>query len=536
MGEVRVRQQEYDELVVAVRSLQSRIDEGSNHASRGSLDKVPHLGLAASLHTMRELEQLQQQQAEQGRRQQRQERQQILMKEALQQCQQHLDEVLASTELSRHLSNPDQDPAVSPIMLRDLESRINALSGDVSTQTSRITRLEREPFSYQAKRLQEESERVMSAVYLVRGKEEELLRLMRDQQQQLESLHQQQLKMQEQLQNKTASYGHAPDRNRLDEVEFHLRGLGEELRKFQQEHRSSHQSQDGHLCSSSNVMALADAPELLKELREERGYVAEMLDNVKQEKIEVITAMHIFVRDKEDAMQELDSFRRNVREELASCSSVLEPSCSLQQIRAQGQPLPQPCLQQPVRMLARDDLAVGRTSSPTRSVSRWKEVGPVTQDLASLDGIMPPGAEQTHHSARASVVSPWHSVTSDPQGVPLAAGMHSSSRSLRRSGAHDCHATPAGSQLYLTCQVGGLQHSQQNAHGGSAPAPAGSQGQASVATGQLRLVTSPTISPLMQPRTMVREPSRASQGCAAALHSSSVRRFASTGSSTTLQK
>jgi len=54
---------------------------------------------------------------------------------------------------------------------------------------------------------------------------------------------------------------------------------------------------------------------LLKDLQEERTLVKDMLDNVRQEKVEVIAAMHSFQMEKSNAMQEMEDFRQAAQDE-----------------------------------------------------------------------------------------------------------------------------------------------------------------------------------------------------------------------------
>jgi hypothetical protein len=56
--------------------------------------------------------------------------------------------------------------------------------------------------------------------------------------------------------------------------------------------------------------------EALKELAEERSHVADMLEAVRQEKLEVIRAMHTFVVRKDEAVQELEAAHGKACEEL----------------------------------------------------------------------------------------------------------------------------------------------------------------------------------------------------------------------------
>lgn len=73
-----------------------------------------------------------------------------------------------------------------------------------------------------------------------------------------------------------------------------------------------------HACSSLQQEVVAETSTLLKELKDERCIVSEMLDNVKQEKCEVIAMMHMFVTAKNEAMEELDGLRHAARDEISA--------------------------------------------------------------------------------------------------------------------------------------------------------------------------------------------------------------------------
>lgn len=97
-------------------------------------------------------------------------------------------------------------------------------------------------------------------------------------------------------------------------LELQLRGLVGELQKLQQGQQSQRLRDDG---PSLGARALAEAEdaETLRALGEERGRVGELLEGVRQQKLEVIKLMHGFAMGKEEALQELEASRRIMREE-----------------------------------------------------------------------------------------------------------------------------------------------------------------------------------------------------------------------------
>eukprot|EP00450_Noctiluca_scintillans_P002581 CAMPEP_0194487902 /NCGR_PEP_ID=MMETSP0253-20130528/8036_1 /TAXON_ID=2966 /ORGANISM="Noctiluca scintillans" /LENGTH=417 /DNA_ID=CAMNT_0039328207 /DNA_START=65 /DNA_END=1318 /DNA_ORIENTATION=- len=110
-------------------------------------------------------------------------------------------------------------------------------------------------------------------------------------------------------------------------LEAQLQDLAVELRKLQQEqvsrsdakNTSPGQSIAGELCAK--LGAMEDMPAVLQELHSERGRVADMLEGVRQEKLEVIAMMHSFQMDKHEALKELEQIWQSARTELANCAA-----------------------------------------------------------------------------------------------------------------------------------------------------------------------------------------------------------------------
>jgi len=100
------------------------------------------------------------------------------------------------------------------------------------------------------------------------------------------------------------------------------------------------------------TQVLNDLPMVLKELHEERGRIADMLDGVKVEKLEVIAMMHSFHMDKSEALKELETIWQTARAELAESArkaSIPQPTVAPSQVASS--PAPQSvCPTSPVTM------------------------------------------------------------------------------------------------------------------------------------------------------------------------------------------
>merc|ERR1719468_378318 len=121
------------------------------------------------------------------------------------------------------------------------------------------------------------------------------------------------------------------DKGSTNSLELQLQDLVNELRKLQQEVPEASRSPSSSGRSRQPQAADASAGDvlsILKELRDERAIVADMLDNVKKEKCEVIAMMHIFATSKSAAIEELDGLRHAARDELSAFAVRVRSSAS----------------------------------------------------------------------------------------------------------------------------------------------------------------------------------------------------------------
>jgi len=200
--------------------------------------------------------------------------------------------------------------SVTTNTLRALQQRVDDLSQDLSAQVS-------------------------SAVTSL---QEELLRMMGDQQEELQKLRLQQHCLQDHLAARLrpqhvdsgdAASGAASsclDKGSTNSLELQLQDLVNELRKLQQEVPEASRSPSSSGRSRQPQAADASAGDvlsILKELRDERGIVADMLDNVKKEKCEVIAMMHTFATSKSEAMEELEGLRQAACDEISAATAMV---------------------------------------------------------------------------------------------------------------------------------------------------------------------------------------------------------------------
>lgn len=129
------------------------------------------------------------------------------------------------------------------------------------------------------------------------------------------------------------------DKGATNSLELQLQDLVNELRKLQQEQQipllqevreasTRSPSSPGRSPGRSRQPQAADASAgdlslILKELRDECCIVAEMLDNVKKEKCEVIAMMHTFATSKAEAMEELEGLRHAACDEIAAATIMV---------------------------------------------------------------------------------------------------------------------------------------------------------------------------------------------------------------------
>jgi len=121
-------------------------------------------------------------------------------------------------------------------------------------------------------------------------------------------------------------------------LELQLRDLVQELRRLQEDQQKSN---DG----THKTGELAKAIEVLEDLNEERACVSTMLENVKQEKLEVIAMMHSFAVGKDEALQEFEGVRQQAVDELREEAQRSMLSASVMTLRQQS----------PNRVSLRDD-------------------------------------------------------------------------------------------------------------------------------------------------------------------------------------
>jgi len=150
----------------------------------------------------------------------------------------------------------------------------------------------------------EMSAQVSSAVTAL---QDELMKLLQNQQEELHKLRLQQQCLQETL-----------------AVQFHRSRQDGDDQAVGQPFESKLRDLLGELHTTHKAEASSsDAKSVLRDLREEKALVAEMLDNVKQEKCEVIAMMHAFAMSKGEAIDELEGLRRVACEEAQAAANLV---------------------------------------------------------------------------------------------------------------------------------------------------------------------------------------------------------------------
>lgn len=248
-----------------------------------------------------------------------------LARERQQRC---FDEALAAAVAVASARSPEgTDGQLTPIRL--LERRVDDMFREMSAQAVRIGRLEEAaPLGACGTLREEDRLQVSHVVGRLQEKEGELLRLMQDQQQELEKLRLQQAQLQ-------ATLIIQPTRTREDAeqtamaatraLELQLRDLVGELKKLQQEQQVQNCRDAERALKQHEADAMSDF-EMLQELREERALVTQMLEGVRSEKCEVIAMMHSFAMEKSDVLQELEALRKAAREDVTTMSLVRKES------------------------------------------------------------------------------------------------------------------------------------------------------------------------------------------------------------------
>jgi len=177
----------------------------------------------------------------------------------------------------------------------------------------------------------EVSEQVSLAVAGWREKEVELLRMLQSQQEELQQLRVQQYSLHCRLSQQGSSSALDVGKAPAASIECQWHEWLTELSKVQQDHKqllageSSPAAASSHACISLRQEVVTDTLSLLKELKDERCIVADMLDTVKQEKCEVIAMMHMFATSKNEAMEELDGLRQTARDEISAFAVHARP-------------------------------------------------------------------------------------------------------------------------------------------------------------------------------------------------------------------
>jgi len=216
-----------------------------------------------------------------------------------------------------------------PTVPRRMTGSLAPADGSTATNTLRALQQRVEDLS------QELSAQLSSAVASL---QEEVLRMMGDQQEELQKLRLQQHCLQDHLAARqrpqhvdsgdAASGGttNCLDKGATNSLELQLQDLVNELRKLQKEqqlhlHQEVPEASRSPSAGRNRLPQAADASagdvsSILKELRDECSIVADMLDNVKKEKCEVIAMMHTFATSKAEAMEELEGLR------LAACDEI----------------------------------------------------------------------------------------------------------------------------------------------------------------------------------------------------------------------
>lgn len=294
LHEVRQRQHEHDELHVAVRVIQQRLNDAGPQRAIVPIPSLPP-GVASDVNSHELSSALLEMQ----------DRMQASITDVLEQHQQRFDE--AMQQMAANVLSPTMSQATSAASLHALERRVDELVNETANQASRLESLSMHAQG-QHEGLQAENNKVVALMRTLREQQEQHRQLLQEQQQDLQSVRTRQQEVE-------PAAAVAATRS----LEMQLHELVLELRKLQREQQSlaqtgfrpstGEESADGFDAFDVNTMA--------KELREETGHVATMLDNVRQEKCEVIAMMHTFQIDKDEALREMDSLRRTAREELS---------------------------------------------------------------------------------------------------------------------------------------------------------------------------------------------------------------------------
>lgn len=141
---------------------------------------------------------------------------------------------------------------------------------------------------------------------------EDFLRVTKELQVEIEQLRTQQQQTREMMSKQTLESGQ-PTEATTRQLEGQLRELVLELRKLQQEQQR--QQMQALEDKTRRLQEEAEACKTLRDLKDERNQVSEMLDRVREEKLEVIKMMHTFHMEKDEAIQELEALRQAIMQE-----------------------------------------------------------------------------------------------------------------------------------------------------------------------------------------------------------------------------
>lgn len=316
VNEVRTLQRGLDELASSVRTLQQRADGPQK------LDPSQRAEGIQDEHHKQE---------EQLTWQRRCDERQMALEEALEQHRSRTEEALAALA-SNTLSQQSSSSGLLEIgdtaaeASASFERKLKEMSSELLSHAARINRLEK--CTTAAAQVQDR-EQIASAVSELQEKGAELAALFGQQRTDVEELR----KLVEELQERVSSQL-APDEEEatgakatMQSVELQLRELVAELRKLQQEQKmqqSREKERSASVTQTAQLQAATaeGAAAMLGDLREEKGQVADMLEGVRKEKLEVIAMMHSFAMDKDSAFQELEDLRSTTRGELSAAREI----------------------------------------------------------------------------------------------------------------------------------------------------------------------------------------------------------------------
>lgn len=215
-----------------------------------------------------------------------------------------------------------------------------------------------------------------------------------------------------------------------------------ELRKEQQDHKQL-LSRDSPAASQQQEV-VTETLTLLKELKDERCIVADMLDNVKKEKCEVIAMMHMFATTKNEAMEELDIHRHAARDEISAIAVHARSSAT-----------------------AAATVGHGRQSEATSARGEGRE-------MADLELSMEPVRVASVSGIRAGSHTTLCPASLQAPTVPITVGIHGLTRSpmgqQQPSGANGVASAAPGAASVTAPGAAGSHDQRRHSTAGIAPA------------------------------------------------------------------